>query len=78
MGRKLYRLHHESTVHTIQNQIADFGELPFDNRFMLARCRFAAKRGSGIELARAEIQLHADVRRNHRTENGEPSLTIHT
>jgi hypothetical protein len=45
---------------------------------MFARNHFACEYGSWRELARPGIELHTDIGSNHRPENGEVVLVVHT
>src|SRR3989442_10679852 len=69
--------HDKFVVATIENEVADLSDLAFDNRGVLAHGCGTLKHTSRLQLPRTGIQLHTNVRRDHRPENGDILWAVH-
>ena len=62
----------------IEYHLADLADLAIDNGIVFARNHFAGEHSPWIEVARAGIQLNADVRGNHGAKNGDVVVMVDT
>jgi hypothetical protein len=76
-GSKIQRFHDKFVIAAIEHDLADFADLAFDDRIVLARKHLAGEHGARGELPGSGIELNADVWGNHRAQNGDVMLVIH-
>src|SRR5260370_31870433 len=75
--REFQCLHDEFVRATVQYELGDFSHLALDDCRVSAHRGLAPKHRSRVELRRPGIELHADIRRDHRPENGHILLVVH-
>jgi hypothetical protein len=78
LRRKIQRLHDELVFAAAQYDLVDLANLAFNDGVVVARNHLARQYGARSELPRAGIELHADIRRDHRAKNGDVLLVVDT
>jgi len=73
---ELQRLDDKFVIPAVQNELADFAELAFDDGVVLARNHLAGEHRAWRERSRAGIDLDADVGRDHGPQDGDVALAI--
>jgi hypothetical protein len=77
VGREVDCFHYKFVGAAIEEHFAEFADLALNEGIVLACSGVALEYGTFFELARAGLELHADIRGNHRTKNGEILPGVH-